>query len=83
MAANGEVVGRYFTADGALGVEVTCWRDASGAENFSYVGRWGAGASRSADGVLRWLKAAIGPKRDVIVEVDFADCVALRQRAAA
>jgi hypothetical protein len=83
MAANGEVVGRYYTAGGALGAEVTRWRDASGAVNFSYVGRWGTGASRSADVVLRWLKTAIGPKRDVIVEIDFADCVSGRQRVAA
>lgn len=80
---SGDVVGRYYTADGVLGAEVTRWRDASGAVNFSYVGRWGTGASRSPDVVFRWLKAAIGPKRDVIVDVDFADCVSGRQRAAA
>jgi hypothetical protein len=51
--------------------------------NFSYMGRWGTGASRSADVVLRWLKTAIGPKRDVIVEIDFAECISGRQRAAA
>ncbi len=83
MAAVGEVVGRYFTADGAVGAEITRWRDASGVEHFSYVGRWGTGGSRSAEVVLRWLKASIGPKRDVIVEVDFAEWISTRQRAAA
>ncbi len=73
MAASGEVVGRYFGADGVLGIEITRWFDSDGRQCFTYTGRWGSGSSASAEIIRTKIAAAIAYKRGVVVDVDFGD----------
>lgn len=66
--ASGEIVGRYLTKTGKVGVLIR----ACAGGRFRYIGEWGAGSGHSEDTMRGFLQGMLRGRRGVQVDVVFA-----------
>lgn len=63
-----ELVGRYLTRTGAVGVEI---RKSRASGRFQYMGAWGAGSGLCQRSMRTSLEFMLGRRRGVIAEMEF------------